>query len=187
MVVYGHEPFKDAIAKATALAYGIISWHPFLDGNKRTGISTMIVMLQANDIEMAVPPYIVKYSVEAALPPENKHHVEQEEFTRKISKLCYHTNARIGGWKKFRYDFFPRAVINSYLYLLRRFPKSETFQQAFGTRIFDWYAANDLDTMKKTIAEWQRQAEQGYPKEVPELSIEEEDFEEYTSPLSDER
>lgn len=180
MVVYGHEPFKDAIAKATALAYGIISWHPFLDGNKRTGITTMLTMLEANGITVAVPPYIVKYSVEAALPPENEHHIEQEEFTRKIARLCYPTEASIGGWKRFRYNFYPNGVFRAYWWLLRRFPNSETFQRAFGMRIFDWFAANDLDTMKKTIAEWQAQAEQGYPKQIPPLEINQEDFEELT-------
>jgi death-on-curing family protein len=184
-VVYGHEPFKDVIAKATALAYAIISWgHPFLDGNKRTGIATLFAMLEANDISIAVPPYIIKYAVEAALPPENKHHIEQEEFTSKIAKLCYTRGSNISYWKRLRYDLYPRALLRSYLWLLGRFPNWKTVQKAVGMRIFDWFAANDVVTMNATVAQWKRNAEQGYPKDVPALSIKPEDFEEITPPPS---
>jgi hypothetical protein len=43
-------------------------------------------------------------------------------------------------------------------------------------------AAGDNDTMTRTVNEWQLRASQGYPKEVPPLRIEVEDFEDITAP-----
>ncbi len=36
--------------KAARLAYGIVSNHPFVDGNKRIGVLTMLVFLELNNI-----------------------------------------------------------------------------------------------------------------------------------------
>lgn len=36
--------------KAARLAFGIISNHPFVDGNKRIGVLTMLVFLESNNI-----------------------------------------------------------------------------------------------------------------------------------------
>ena len=55
------EVYPDAISKAVALGYALIKWHSFLDGNKRTGVFCMAYMLEKNGVEMAFPPYIVKY------------------------------------------------------------------------------------------------------------------------------
>lgn len=38
--------------KAARQAYGIIRNHPFLDGNKRTGLFVMLVFLELNDIKL---------------------------------------------------------------------------------------------------------------------------------------
>lgn len=38
--------------KAAHLTYSIIKNHPFLDGNKRTGVTVMIVFLKANGVEI---------------------------------------------------------------------------------------------------------------------------------------
>lgn len=35
--------------KAAALGHGIISNHPFVDGNKRTGAASMVLLLEIND------------------------------------------------------------------------------------------------------------------------------------------
>jgi len=39
-------------AKAARQAYGIIRNHPFVDGNKRTGLFVMLVFLELNDIKL---------------------------------------------------------------------------------------------------------------------------------------
>ena len=96
-IVYGHEPFATLIAKAAALGYELIVGHPFVDGNKRTAIASMFTMLWANSVFMTIPPYIVKYSIQAA-----KGEVDESKFTTLIEPLC--TNSIYAFfWKYLRY------------------------------------------------------------------------------------
>jgi prophage maintenance system killer protein len=180
--VFGIEPFKGPVSKAIALGYGIISWHPFYDGNKRTGLFTMLSMLEANGMNMAFPPYVVKYCVQAALPPENKHHISEAQFAKKVSALCYAQNSRWAGWKEFRYNKWPNFLLQQYIKLAERFPKSLAFQNMLGRMVFDWYAAEDEETMRRTLVEWEISQAQGYPKDIPPLEIQMEDFEEFGLP-----
>jgi death-on-curing protein len=43
--------FPTVQQRAVRLGFGIVSNHPFLDGNKRTGAHSMLVMLAMNGIE----------------------------------------------------------------------------------------------------------------------------------------
>lgn len=47
----GQYLYKDIFHMAAAYAHGIIKNHPFVDGNKRTGIVSSLVFLQYNEIE----------------------------------------------------------------------------------------------------------------------------------------
>lgn len=50
---FGGVPVYPSIyAKASQLAYGLIKNHPFVDGNKRTGVHTMLTYLNNNGIEL---------------------------------------------------------------------------------------------------------------------------------------
>ena len=49
--VFGEELYKTAYEKAAALARGIIGDHPFVDGNKRTGLMAALVFLNLNNID----------------------------------------------------------------------------------------------------------------------------------------
>lgn len=52
-VIYaGHEPYKTIYEKSARLAYSIIKNHPFIDGNKRTGIFVMLITLDINSIKL---------------------------------------------------------------------------------------------------------------------------------------
>ncbi|MBI3297888.1 MAG: type II toxin-antitoxin system death-on-curing family toxin [Elusimicrobia bacterium] len=44
----GADLYPDLFAKAAALGHSIISNHPFIDGNKRTGFEAMRLMLRIN-------------------------------------------------------------------------------------------------------------------------------------------
>jgi death on curing protein len=44
----GKDLYETIYLKAATLAFGIIKNHPFVDGNKRTGIHAMIVFLELN-------------------------------------------------------------------------------------------------------------------------------------------
>ena len=46
------ELFPTIQQKASRLGYGLIKNHPFLDGNKRIGVHTMLVFLEINGISL---------------------------------------------------------------------------------------------------------------------------------------
>ena len=48
----GKDLYPTIEEKAARQAYGIIRNHPFLDGNKRTGLFVMLVFLELNDIKL---------------------------------------------------------------------------------------------------------------------------------------
>lgn len=44
--------FPSLLAKAAALCRSVISNHPFVDGNKRTGIHVMLIFLELNGVQL---------------------------------------------------------------------------------------------------------------------------------------
>jgi death-on-curing protein len=48
----GRDLYETIEEKAARQAYGIIRNHPFIDGNKRTGLFVMLVFLELNRIEL---------------------------------------------------------------------------------------------------------------------------------------
>lgn len=48
----GKDLYPALIQKASRLGHSLISNHPFVDGNKRIGIHTMLVFLAANGVEI---------------------------------------------------------------------------------------------------------------------------------------
>lgn len=48
----GNDLYPALIQKAARLGYSLISNHPFVDGNKRIGIHTMLVFLALNGVEI---------------------------------------------------------------------------------------------------------------------------------------
>jgi len=50
--IFGYQPFQDAFEKAAALMQCIIVFHPFLDGNKRTGIVIAKMFLEINGFSL---------------------------------------------------------------------------------------------------------------------------------------
>lgn len=49
----GEDIYKSIQAKAARLGFSLVNNHPFIDGNKRIGILTMIVFLEINSIEIS--------------------------------------------------------------------------------------------------------------------------------------
>jgi death-on-curing protein len=49
----GQELYPDVIEKAAALMESLINNHPFVDGNKRTGIACAVLFLQQNGISFS--------------------------------------------------------------------------------------------------------------------------------------
>jgi len=48
----GEDLYPTTTAKIARIAYGIIRNHPFVDGNKRTGVHVMMVLLRLNNIDV---------------------------------------------------------------------------------------------------------------------------------------
>jgi death-on-curing protein len=53
--VFGEELYKEIFEKAAALCRGIIADHPFIDGNKRSGMLVGITFLEINGYILKVP------------------------------------------------------------------------------------------------------------------------------------
>jgi len=63
----GKDLYRTVEEKATRQAYGIIRNHPFIDGNKRTGLFVMLVFLELNDIKLTFTQHeLVKLGIEIA-------------------------------------------------------------------------------------------------------------------------
>ena len=48
----GYDLYPSVFQKAARLGYSLINNHPFVDGNKRTGLHSMLVFLSLNGIEI---------------------------------------------------------------------------------------------------------------------------------------
>lgn len=48
----GKDVYPSLLHKAAALCRGIISNHPFVDGNKRTGVHAMLIFLEINGVRL---------------------------------------------------------------------------------------------------------------------------------------
>ena len=58
--------YSDVFLKAAAILEGIIRWHPFADGNKRTALATAVYYLTLEGYATALPLSAVRYTVEIA-------------------------------------------------------------------------------------------------------------------------
>jgi len=186
---YGYTPFTDAMTKAAALGYAIITWHPFVDGNKRTAVFVMEDMLEANGYYIAIPPYMVKYTVQAALEPDSPGFIKESEFTTKIARLCSSNrlaNFFKGIWYEvipgiwLRWSFYwaekimkavnevldhpekaPKFIVNFY----NKFSKTEFIKMAYN-RPIEWLAAGDLNIFFITMRDHAKWEQEGHPKDV---------------------
>lgn len=196
---YGYTPFKGVVSKAAALGYAIITWHPFVDGNKRTAVYVIEDMLGVNGYYIAIPPYMVKYTVQAALDSESPGFVSEAEFTAKVAKLCS-SNKSVAFFKRVRYEIIPdlwlrwsfywaekmmkavnevlnhpenspRFIINFY----NKFSKTE-FIKTLYSRPIDWLAAGELNVFFLTIRDHEKWESEGFPKETQFPAFIDEDY-----------
>jgi len=80
-IINGKEIFPDVHSKAASLLEGIIRWHPFADGNKRTALLTMTYYLKLEGYGFALPLSAVRYTVKIA-----KNQYTDEKHTKKLLK-----------------------------------------------------------------------------------------------------
>jgi death-on-curing protein len=74
---FGQDAYPDLWSKAAALLHSIIRNHPFMDGNKRTGVNLALAFLDRNreDVDHADPEALIELVVGIA-----NHRLEVEEI-----------------------------------------------------------------------------------------------------------
>ena len=65
--VYGYEPYPDAITKASALLHSIVTFHPFMDGNKRTALLATFFFLHFNGYAFTITEEAVQLTRQIAM------------------------------------------------------------------------------------------------------------------------
>lgn len=87
-MIFGIEPCDDLIKKGAKLAYEIVCLHPFVDGNKRTALSSLSIFFEMNGHSLIIPSQIaVHVLVEVA-----KGSMSYEDFLLFVKK---HTTLKI--------------------------------------------------------------------------------------------
>ncbi|MFP3953136.1 MAG: type II toxin-antitoxin system death-on-curing family toxin [Candidatus Acetothermia bacterium] len=76
--VMGRDLFPTIYDKTAHLGYSIISGHPFIDGNKRTGMYISLFTLNVNDYQTSVQKVSNEEVVEISLEVENNDKSESE-------------------------------------------------------------------------------------------------------------
>jgi len=74
----GQDLFPTIYDRAAHLGYSIISGHPFIDGNKRTGMYIALFILNVNDYKTSVQKVTNEEVVKISLAVENNDKSESE-------------------------------------------------------------------------------------------------------------
>lgn len=85
-IIYGHDPLETVVHKAAFLMHSLLRYHQFVDGQKRTGISTAFIFLGLNGYTLWSRNVLeeVHYCIDTA---EGKHDVE--DITMWLSDHIY--------------------------------------------------------------------------------------------------
>lgn len=152
------EPFETLLAKATALGYGLNRGHGFTDGNKRTALMSMWMMLYLNGVQFAIPHVMAKYSILVA-----DKRMTEEQYLAAIRRYAS-SNRFSAWWKRFYYMTLPDVVYN----ILWYFPGTYRFAHQMDV---DWFGAGSEEAFERFYAEAETWEAKGYPKEDIELKI----------------
>jgi len=87
----GVELYPSTVEKIARITYGLVSNHPFIDGNKRIGTYVMMVLLELNQIEADFDDHEIIYIGIGLAEGSIKYEQLQELISRKIQKQ---SNAR---------------------------------------------------------------------------------------------
>lgn len=83
--VYRFQPFPKLFMKASAILYSYITFHPFVDGNKRTAFETTKIFLRLNGYELIAPKDGVDFT--RAIAEHKVTKIEEiAEWLRRYSK-----------------------------------------------------------------------------------------------------
>jgi death-on-curing protein len=74
---YNHESFPDIYSKCASLMEAIIQWHPFVDGNKRTGLVVAHMYMHKNNHYLVTPFDSARFTVLVAQKKKNFEEIRQ--------------------------------------------------------------------------------------------------------------
>jgi death on curing protein len=152
------EPFSDLIAKTTALGYALNKFHGFTDGNKRTSLMCMVLMLYVNGADMVIPTSMTKYLLLVA-----QDRMSEEDFEKVIRRFSS-SSVWIIRLKHLRYWTLPETVYS----VLFNLP----FTRRWAEKIdLDWIGAGEEQSLKRYNQEYDMWERQGYPKNDVELKL----------------
>jgi len=76
--MFGQEPYPDIFAKAAILIYLLIKNHPFVDGNKRTGLFALFEFLERNGFTINSPPEeLYRFTLDIATSTLSKEQIAE--------------------------------------------------------------------------------------------------------------
>lgn len=82
------EAYQSVFDKAAVLAYSIISNHPFIDGNKRTGIAAAALFLRKNDLVLkTTQDEMIEFTLKIA-----RGEVDWHEISGWLERYCIKAN-----------------------------------------------------------------------------------------------
>lgn len=96
--VYGKDPFPTVFDKAAALMHSVISWQPFLKGNKRTALVAMMYFLELNGYRFSMPQDVV--SVIRETGSKENPEVEIASLSEWISHNSEKDRSRFGSLRR---------------------------------------------------------------------------------------
>lgn len=137
--------YDDIFTQASSLMEAITRLHPFVDGNKRTGLLSAFSFLYRNGYYLAIPLDSVKFTVKVA----DTRGQEQEEIEELIKEIAKWLKKRTGKsfnqfiWKVMRYFWFPNLKL-LFLYEVG-------FKKYVDKTIADWFAIKNHPEYAKEI------------------------------------
>jgi len=76
--MFGQDLYPDLFSKAAILIYLLIKNHPFVDGNKRTGLFALFEFLERNGYAIAVPgAELYQFTIDIATSTLGKEQIEE--------------------------------------------------------------------------------------------------------------
>ncbi|MGB6463379.1 MAG: type II toxin-antitoxin system death-on-curing family toxin [Nitrosotalea sp.] len=114
-ILFGSEnPYDTIYLKAAVLTEGLIRWHIFTDGNKRTALMSTFIYLRGNKHYLAIPIDSVRFLIKIADTREN-----DEDSTNKLIKEIadwLHEYSATEEWEFFgkvgKYNTLPALKVN---------------------------------------------------------------------------
>lgn len=94
--------YRDVYHQCASIMEGVIRWHPFIDGNKRTALIAAYTYMALNGYFMVVPFSAVRFSVLIAKDDT----INLDDIARWLKKLTAR-NRLIYHWKIWRYTLLP--------------------------------------------------------------------------------